>query len=193
LGSLAIPHRAPSRHSWTRSSPIVALGEGIHSNEQAHAFRLALIRDPHFTVIVDDIVVEFGTRCYRSMIDAFIRGETVPVEELRKTWRDTMKAGPIWDVLIYEEFFRAVRAVNAGLPQDRRLRVLLTDPPIEWENVHTPQNWIAWNSRGVVAVANLVRSEVPPRFQVFATPLRMQMISSLARGASVPRTSFARG
>ena len=30
------------------SYPVVALGEGPHGNEQGHAFRLALIRDPRF-------------------------------------------------------------------------------------------------------------------------------------------------
>ena len=44
-----------------RSHQIVALGEGIHGNNQAHAVRLALIRDPRFATVVNDIVVEFGT------------------------------------------------------------------------------------------------------------------------------------
>ena len=142
------------------SHPVVALGEGLHGNEQAHQFRLALIRDPRFARVVNDIVVEFGTSRYQHVMDAFIRGESVPATDLRKTWQDTMKAGAIWDAPIYEEFFRAVRAVNADLPKDRQLRVLLADPPIEWEHVHTPQDWIAWNGRGVAHVANLVRTEV---------------------------------
>jgi hypothetical protein len=40
---------------------------------------------------------------------------------MRFVSQDTMKAGPIWDVPIYEEFFRAVRAINADLPKDRQL------------------------------------------------------------------------
>ena len=36
-----------------------------------------------------------------------------------------MKAGPIWDVPIYEEFFREVRSVTTGLPKDRQLRILV--------------------------------------------------------------------
>jgi hypothetical protein len=140
--------------------PIVALGEGLHGNEQAHAFRLALVRDPRFPVIVNDIVVEFGTSRYQHVMDAFVRGDDVAAADLSKTWRDSMQGGPIWDVPIYEEFFRAVRAVNASLPPDRRLRVLLADPPIEWENVRSPQDWLAWNNQRVVHVANLIRNEV---------------------------------
>ena len=31
-----------------RSHRVVALGEGSHGNEQGHAFRMSLIRDPRF-------------------------------------------------------------------------------------------------------------------------------------------------
>ena len=100
--------------------PIVALGEGLHGNEQAHAFRLALIMDPRFPLVVNDIVVEFGTSRYQHVMDAFVHGENVPATELRNAWRDSTQAGPIWDVPIYEEFFRTVRTVNAGLPKDTK-------------------------------------------------------------------------
>lgn len=40
------------------SHSVVALDEGDHGNEQGHAFRLALIRDPRFANSVNDIVVE---------------------------------------------------------------------------------------------------------------------------------------
>lgn len=36
---------------------VVALDEGSHGNEQGHAFRLALLRDPRFPDPVNDIVV----------------------------------------------------------------------------------------------------------------------------------------
>ena len=43
------------------SHPVVALGEGAHGNVQGHAFRLALFRDPRFTAVVNDIVIESGS------------------------------------------------------------------------------------------------------------------------------------
>ena len=45
------------------SHDVVALSEGVHKNEQGHALRLSLIRDPRFTTVVNDIVVEFGGKC----------------------------------------------------------------------------------------------------------------------------------
>ena len=135
-----------------RSHQIVALGEGLHGNNQAHAFRLALIRDPRFPSVVNDVVVEFGSSRYQAEMDAFIGGTDVPYAELRKAWQDTTNATAIWDTPIYEELFRAVRDVNASLPVERRLRVLLGDPPIDWDTVRTPDELVRWIGRRGYAV-----------------------------------------
>jgi erythromycin esterase-like protein len=68
---------------------VVALGEGSHGNEQAHRFRLALIRNPRFPNVVNDIVVESGSARHQDVMDRFIRGENVPAEVLSRVWRDT--------------------------------------------------------------------------------------------------------
>ena len=115
-----------------KTHDVVALSEGNHGNEQGHAFRLALIRDPQFSAVVNDIVVEFGNAHYQAVIDRFVQGEPVAYEELRKVWQDTTQRGTVWDRPIYEEFYRAVRDVNAALPVERRLRVLLGDVPMDW-------------------------------------------------------------
>lgn len=112
---------------------VVALGEGNHNNEQGHAFRLSLIRDPWFATVVNDIVVEFGNALYQEIMDRFVSGQDVPDAVLRQVWQNTTQNNPIWDAPIYEEFFRAVRAVNASLPKEKQLRVLLGDPPIDWD------------------------------------------------------------
>ena len=104
-----------------RSHDIVALDEGNHGNEQGHAFRLSLIRDERFSRSVNDIVVEVGSARYQDVMDRFTAGEDVPYSDLRKVWEDiTQPHGPA-DRPIYEEFFRAVRAVNASLPRERKL------------------------------------------------------------------------
>jgi hypothetical protein len=115
--------------------PVVALGEGDHGNEQGHAFRLALLGDARFAATINDIVVEFGNALYQDVIDRFVNGADVPDNELRRVWQDTTQLQPVWDPPIYEELFRAVRRVNASRPVDRRLRVLLGDPPIDWKQV----------------------------------------------------------
>src|SRR6476660_213961 len=91
-----------------QSHPIVALGEGPHGNEQGHACRLALIRDPRFATTVNDIVVEFGSGRYQGLMDRFVNGAEVSDDELRHVWQDTTSVTAASDRPIYEEFFRAV-------------------------------------------------------------------------------------
>jgi hypothetical protein len=143
-----------------RSHDIVALDEGNHGNEQGHAFRLSLIRDERFSRSVNDIVVEVGSARYQDLMDRFTAGEDVPYSDLRKVWEDiTQPHGPA-DRPIYEEFFRAVREVNASLPQERRLRVLLGEPPIEWENVRTSDEMMRWMLQRDTHVVEVIRREV---------------------------------
>jgi hypothetical protein len=120
-----------------KTHQVVALDEGNHGNVQGHAFRLALIRDPRFAATVNDIVVEFGNSRYQDVMDRFVRGEEVSFNSLRQAWENTTQPHAVWDRPIYEEFFGAVRAVNAELPRERQLRVLLGDPPINWDSVRS--------------------------------------------------------
>jgi hypothetical protein len=143
-----------SRHA------VVALGEGPHGNEQGHAFRLSLIRDPRFAATVHDILVEFGSGRYQHVMDRFVSGGLVSDNELRPVWRDTTAPGPVWDRAIYEEFFRAVRSVNMSLPAERRLRVLLGDAPIQWEKVTRREDVRAWGMRKDSYAGMLIKREV---------------------------------
>src|SRR5690349_10220691 len=114
---------------------VVGLGEGPHGNLEGAAFRQQLIRDPRFPNVVNDILVEIGTARYQAVMDRYVRGETVPYQELRRAWEDTTNPGTNGDKTIYQEFFAAVRDVNTRLPEGKKLRVLLGDPPIAWEFV----------------------------------------------------------
>jgi hypothetical protein len=120
------------------SHAVVALGNvEFRGNEQAHAFQVSLIRDPRFIAVADDILVEFGNSRYQDVMDRYIRGEDVPHDSLHRVWQDTTQVEFEWDLPIYEDVFRTVRAVNASLPRNRQLRVLLGDPPIDWEQIHS--------------------------------------------------------
>jgi hypothetical protein len=114
------------------SFPIVALGE-IHGNRTQHDFIVSMIENPAFSGKVNDIVVEFGSARYQNIMDKYIAGETVPHTELRQAWRNTTQPTMVWDVQLYERFFATVRAVNQKLPKAKRVRVLLGDPPIDWD------------------------------------------------------------
>jgi hypothetical protein len=148
-----------------KSYPVVALGE-MHGSEQGHAFHLALLRDPRFAATVDDILVEFGSGRYQDLIDSFVTGEDVSEESLRHVWQDTTVPGPVWDAPIYADFFRAVRSVNRALPANHRLRVLLGDAPIDWDQVKTAGDLRTWGLRKDDYAGNLVRAAVAEHHRV---------------------------
>jgi hypothetical protein len=112
--------------------PLVSIGEQ-HRNQQVHDFIVALVSDPRFVEKVDDIVVEFGAAEHQAVIDRFVDGQSVPLSELRRVWRDTVNI-LVWDAPVYERFFRTVRAINQR-QRGRRLRVLLADPALDWSSI----------------------------------------------------------
>jgi hypothetical protein len=116
---------------------IVMLGE-LHESRQEHELLRKLIATPGFADRVNDIVVEFGNSRYQDVVDRYIAGENVPLGRVEGAWRDTEAIGPVSP--IYGEFYAAVRAVNQKLPKQRRLRVLLGDPPIDWTQVRTRED-----------------------------------------------------
>lgn len=139
---------------------VVALGEGPHGNVQGHAFRLALFRDPRFTAVVNDIVVESGSSRYQDDLDRFVRGEEVADVFLRAARENTVTPTPAWDRPIYDEMVRAVRDINQSRPRDRQLRILLGDPPINWSEVRNADDYRMWLLRRDSHPAELIQREV---------------------------------
>lgn len=131
-----------------------------HRNTAIHAFLLSLIRDRRFPAVVNDIVVEFGNALHQDLVDRFVRGDDVPYESLRKSWLDTTQAQPASDTPQAEEVIRTVRAVNASLPRNRQVRVLLGDPPINWDDVKTKADHLKWIAMRETFPADLIQREV---------------------------------
>jgi hypothetical protein len=112
---------------------VVAMPEA-HGLKDLDDFILTLIRTPAFTEKVNDIEVECGNSLYQPVLDRYIAGEDVPFRDVRKVWRNTTQ-DMCGTSLFFEEFFPIVRRVNHKLPQDKRIRVLAGDPPIDWDQV----------------------------------------------------------
>jgi hypothetical protein len=125
--------------SLFKTYDVVGIPES-HRHAECHVFLRQLVRDPRITSAIDDIVVEFGNGRYQDVADRYVMGGEVAPEELQKVWADTTMF-LVWDSPLYREFFETVRAVNATLPKTHRIRVLLGDPDIEWENVKTQADY----------------------------------------------------
>jgi hypothetical protein len=93
-------------------------------------------------------------------MDRYIRGENVPASVLRQAWQNTTQISAVFDVWIYEDFFRSVRAVNATLPKERQLRVLLGDPPVDVDSGRPIQTQARELGTRDGFAAELIRREV---------------------------------
>ena len=144
------------------SHEVVAIGDP-HGNAQAHAFRLSLVRDARLVRMVDDIVVECCNALYQDIIDRYVNGADISIEELRPAWQNTTQrrvGQPPVDQPLVEEFFRTVRDVNLTRSPERRLRVLLGDPPVDWAEIETPTDLQPWVDLRDIHPAELIRREV---------------------------------
>jgi hypothetical protein len=141
-----------------RSHSVVAVEAG-HGEERGYAFGLSLVRDPKVAAVVNDIVIEEGSARYQDVADRFIRGDEVSDESLSQVWRNTTQPGPGLD-RPWEEFFRAVRTVNVSVPRERQLRVLLGDPPIDWNGVHNAEDHRKWIEMRDTLPADVIQREV---------------------------------
>lgn len=119
--------------------PLVGLGDQ-HDQANELAFYGRLVRDPRFAATVGNVVAEFGASQHQDILDTYLDGGDVPYSELSKVWRNTVAFDPSPGVG-YQTFLAQVREVNKTLAPDKRIRVLLSEPPIDWSAVRTKESW----------------------------------------------------
>ena len=145
-----------------RTHQVVMLPGG-HGSRQWYDLLLAIVREPRIQGAVTDIIVEFGSSRYQDVIDRFVRGDAISDAALRHVWQDTVIAGVTNDGPYVEEFYRAIRALNATLPKEKRYRVIGGDPPIDWDNVTTKEDLRKWTVRRDTFPADVIHREVVER------------------------------
>lgn len=116
---------------------IVMFGE-MHECRQEYDLLRKLVGAPEFAERVNDVVMEFGNGRYQDLVDRYIAGENIPIDQMQGAWRDTVG--------------------------ERRIRVLLGDPPIDWSRVRSRED---------------IAYYLPFRDQFYASVVRYQV---LARG-----------
>jgi hypothetical protein len=142
-----------------RTHSVVAVTAG-HGDALSYALGLSLVRDPRLAGIVNDVVVEEGSARYQDLADRYVRGDEIDIAAIRAVWRDTTSGGVGLIDAPWEEFYRAVRALNTSRPRAQQIRVLLGDPPIEWEHVVTAADYRRWIEMRDWYPADLIQREV---------------------------------
>ena len=113
---------------------VVAIGE-IHGSRAIHTFLQELLGDPRLVGVVHDVAVEFGSARHQATNDRYVLGEAVPKPELELVWTETTQRSGVWNSPVYRAFFERIRDLNVDRQPADRIRVLLGDPPIEWETI----------------------------------------------------------
>jgi hypothetical protein len=139
------------------NSQVVGMS-AAHGHKDLDDFILNLIRDPDLPSKINDIAVECGNSLYQPILDRYIAGDEVPLDEARQVWRNTTQ--PMCSVsAFYEQLFPLVRRINQKLPVDRRLRMLACDPAIDWTTVKTREDLMHFMNRDVT-IASVLEKEV---------------------------------
>jgi hypothetical protein len=146
-----------------RSYRVVSFPGGHTDGNETQALLRALIGDARFASVANDVVVEFGSSRYQDLMDRYVRGDDVAESALQPVWLNAVQAGTALDNSNTAALFRTVREVNATLPPAQRLRVLLGDPPIDWDNVRVKSDYRKWEVQRDSYPADLVRREVLAR------------------------------
>ena len=143
-----------------RTHAVVALAEGDHGNDQIRVFFRALMNDRRFPSTVNDILVEGANAAYQDLVDRYVDGENVSEAEVRAAWENSTQTQMVLLAAHWAEFPAHVRALNARLPKERRLRLLLADPPIDWNLIHTRDDFLKVLALRDSYPAEVIRREV---------------------------------
>ena len=112
------------------------LGE-THGNKQEYDWLHSLVGNREFAARIDDIVMEFGNSLYQPLVDQYVSGENIPLEEIQGAWRDTVSSSLGAPSPVYESLYKAVRESNIKRHGQHQIRVLCGDPNIDWKKIKT--------------------------------------------------------
>jgi hypothetical protein len=170
--TIAFGEKAANKAEAADSTPQPAVGAILSAFDKyevvampaAHGLKdlddviLSLVRNPEFPNKVNDIEIECGNSLYQPVLDRYIAGEDVPFTEVRKVWRNTTQ--PMCGLSGFvEQFYPLVRSINQKLPPAKRLRVLAADPPINWNQVKSFQDFLKFADRDA-SIAAVMEKEV---------------------------------
>jgi hypothetical protein len=142
-----------------QSHPLVGISE-FHNLAQEADFYVSVINDPRFAEQVGNVVLEVGDAAQQDVADRYESGEDIPYLQLRKVWTDVVGWVPTVTALGSINIFPEVRSVNQTLPPEKRIKVWLGEPPIDWSQIKTKADWQPLNDNRDGFVASVIQREI---------------------------------
>ena len=123
--------------------PMVGIGDQ-HMCLEFYDFVTRLVMDPRLPGRIQDIVVETGNPQYQALIDRYVLdGQSVPLAERKQIWQIAAVGWYESNSPVYERFFDTIRSVNLALPQNKRIRLILGDAPIDIQQLRaSPEDYL---------------------------------------------------
>lgn len=129
------------------TTSIILFGES-HDKLEILNFYVDLINNKQFQEKVDDIVLELGNSRYQDVLDKYIAGKKVDYRDLRQVWFNaTNSLLQLGDSSLTELLINEVRKTNLQLPEGKKFRVVVMDPPLDWSNIASPSSFYPWLGR----------------------------------------------
>jgi len=170
---------------------IVMVGD-LHGNKQEYELLRKLIASADLAEKANDIVMEVGNASFQGAVDKYVAGEDVPFDQVQSAWRNSLLIGAASPV--YEWLYAAVRDANSERPANRRMRILLCDPPIDWSKVNGFLDVETFLSKKVAFCADAVTHEVIRKHRRALILMGMAHLLRTPRGpASLERRLRAAG
>ena len=116
---------------------VVIIGE-VHHRPRYWAFNSALVCDKAFPERVGVIFMELPCND-EPLVEQFLAAPTYDPQPIIEILRDMQMGG--WPDQAELDFIKTVWEVNQGLPNERRLRIVLVDNPWPWKEIITPADW----------------------------------------------------
>ncbi|HWO35923.1 MAG TPA: hypothetical protein VNO32_44605 [Candidatus Acidoferrum sp.] len=89
---------------------VVGMG-AAHGDPDLDHFILDLVRNPALRSRINNVAVECGNSLYQPILDQYIAGDEVPLDQVRQVWRNSTQP-MCWMSGFYEELFPLIRRMN---------------------------------------------------------------------------------
>lgn len=116
---------------------LILFDDALHTAVEPWELYMELVRTPELQALRPTIYVELLDISEQPHLDAYFRTTPEDPSLLFPALQNATAFG--FRYKTYLDFLHAVYEVNAGLPEDRRLRVVGVSTPTYWTEIHSPE------------------------------------------------------
>ncbi len=145
--------------SLFKSFRAVGIGE-FHYNQELWDMVERLIDEPEFPHAVRNITFEGGNSLYQGLIDRYILLGQGTDASIKQIWRNNTQINTTFDAPVYLRMLKHIRELNRKLPLENRVRILLLDPPIDWGNIKSEDQYLKFLMQREPQMIKVIEDEV---------------------------------